>query len=75
MYHTIIFDQTLTLEMETTQKEPLERRSVKKGTQVRAQLKPHVLDTKKGPVEVADLYFEDGTASRRVRYAFFSFVD
>jgi hypothetical protein len=34
-----------------------------------------VVETKRGPVEMADLSFEDGTAARRVPYRYFSFVD
>jgi hypothetical protein len=41
---------------------------------VRAQLKPYVADTADGPVEVADLFFEDGTATRQVPFACFRFA-
>jgi hypothetical protein len=75
MFHTIEFDETLTLELETSPKEPMERVSFKKGTRLKAQIRPRVVETKKGPVEVADLYFEDGTTTREVRYASFTFVE
>lgn len=75
MYHTIQFDETLTLDMEFSRKQPLERVSIVKGTRLRVQLKPHVMDTEEGPVEMADLFFEDGTATRRVRFASFCFVE
>jgi len=75
MYHTIEFDKSLTLDLETSRNHPLERVSISKGTRVRVQLRPHVLETKDGPVEAADLFFEDGTASRAVPFASFSFVD
>jgi hypothetical protein len=38
-------------------------------------VKPGVLETEDGPVEVADLFFADGTATRQIRFASFSFVD
>ena len=75
MYHTIEFDESLTLDLEISRKDPLERVSFLKGSRLRAQLRPHVLDTEEGPVEVADLFFEDGTATRRVRFACFTFID
>ena len=75
MYHTIEFDEALTLDLELTRKHPLERVSVLKGTRVRVQLRPHVIETDEGPVEAADLFFEDGTTSRSVPFASFSFVD
>ena len=75
MYHTIEFDEPLTLDLEISAKQPLERVSVKKGTRLRAQVRPYVTQTEEGPVEVADLFFDDGTTTRRVRFSSFSFVD
>jgi len=75
MYHTIEFGEALTLDLEISRKQPLERLSVAKGARMRAQLRPHVLETESGPVEAADLFFEDGSAFRSVRFACFSFID
>jgi hypothetical protein len=75
MYHTIEFDEPLTLDLEVSAKYPLERVFVKKGTRLRAQIKPYVVDTEDGPVEVVDLFFEDGTTTRRIRFSSFSFVE
>ncbi len=47
----------------------------RKGKRLRAQVKPYVTDAAQGPVEVADLFFEDGTATRRVPFAYFAFVE
>jgi hypothetical protein len=33
------------------------------------------VETPEGPVEVADLFFEYGTATRRVPFAYFAFVE
>jgi hypothetical protein len=41
----------------------------------RVQLRPFVLETDEGLLEVADLFFEDGTAARAVPFASFSFID
>jgi hypothetical protein len=46
-----------------------------KGARWQAQIKPYVVETADGPVEVADLFFEDGTATRTVPFACFSLVD
>ena len=75
MYHTIEFAETRSLGLESTAKNPMERRTFQKGMRLRAQVRAHVKDTKNGPVEMADLFFEDGTAARAVRYAMFSFID
>ena len=34
-----------------------------------------MLDTNDGPVEVADLFFEDGTTTRKVPFTYFAFVE
>jgi hypothetical protein len=75
MYHSIEFVAEFTLDLEISPKHPLERLLIQKGTRLRAQVKPHVAETATGPVEVADLFFEDGTVTRRVRFAWFSFVE
>jgi hypothetical protein len=33
------------------------------------------VESEDGPVEVADLFFEDGAATRRVPFAWFTFVE
>jgi hypothetical protein len=75
MYHSIEFIGDFTVDLETTPKQPLERVLVRKGTRMQAQMKPYVVETVDGPVEVADLFFEDGTTTRMIRFECFSFVD
>jgi hypothetical protein len=75
MYHTIEFIEELKVDLEVSPKQPLERVSIKKGAWRRAQIKPYVVETEDGPAEVADLFFEDGTVTRGVSFAFFSFVE
>jgi hypothetical protein len=75
MYHTIEFAEPLTVDLEISRKHPLERVSIRRGTRVRVQIKPHVVESDDGPTEVADLYFEDGSATRDVPFACFSFVE
>ena len=75
MYHTIQFAAELTIDLEISPKHPLERLCVQKGTRLRAQLKPYVVETTDDLIEVADLFFEDGTTARRVSFACFEFIE
>jgi len=75
MYHTIQFVGDFMIDIEVSPKQPLERILVRAGSSIRAQLRPFVAETTDGPVEVADLYFEDGSATRTVPFACFFFVD
>ena len=75
MYHTIEFGVELVAELEISPKQPLECLVVYQGARLQAQIKPHVVEGEDGPVEVADLFFEDGSATRRVPFAYFSFVE
>jgi hypothetical protein len=75
MYHTIEFADDLIVDLEISPKHWLERMVVRKGTRLQAQIKPYVVETDDGPVEVADLFFEDGTTTRMVRCESFSFAE
>ncbi len=75
MYHTIEFTGDMTVDLKVCQKHPLERLRIRKGTHLQAQIKPYVVEAVDGPVEVADLFFPDGTTARMVPFDAFSFVD
>lgn len=75
MYHTIQFTVAFLVGLEVSPRQPLERVRIRRGDRLRAQVRPYVVDTAEGPREVADLFFEDGTATRRVPFAYFAFVD
>ncbi len=75
MYHAIEFRVEFTVDVEISPKDPLERMTIRRGTRIRTQIKPYVAETLDGPNEVADLFFENGTATRRVPFAYFSFVE
>jgi hypothetical protein len=75
MYHTIEFLVAFVADLEVSPKHPLERMLIRRGTRLRAEIKPYVVETEDGPVEVADLFFADGTTTRMVRLGRFSFVD
>jgi hypothetical protein len=73
VYHTIRFGIEFVADLEVSPKQPLERVRVRKGDCLQAQVRPHVVETGEGPVEVADLFFKDGTATRNVPFAYFAF--
>jgi hypothetical protein len=75
MYHTIQFGVEVVAGLEVSPRQPLARVRIGKGDRLKAQVRPHVVETSEGPVEVADLFFEDGTATRNVPFAYFAFVE
>jgi hypothetical protein len=75
VYHTIEFGVEFLGDLEVSRKQPLERVRIRQGDRLKAQVRPGVLESPDGPVEVADLFFEDGTATRQVPFAYFAFVD
>jgi len=75
MYHTIEFMIDSTINVEVSPKHWLERVLVRKGTRRQAQIKPYVIETQEGLIEVADVFFDDGTNTRRLRFESFAFVD
>jgi hypothetical protein len=75
VYHTIEFAVEMTVDLEVSPKHWLERLRIRRGERLRAQVKPYVVDAEDGLVEVADLFFEDGTVTRTVSFECFSFVD
>ncbi len=75
MYHSIEFTTDQWVDLDISPKQPLERVQLRAGTRHRVQVRPHVIETPSGPVEAADLFFEDGTAARSLPFACFSFAN
>jgi hypothetical protein len=75
MYHNIQFNSGFTVDLEVSPKQRLEQLLIGEGMRVQVSIQPSVVETPDGPVEVADLYFEDGTVTRQVPYARFRFVE
>lgn len=75
MYHIIEFIAEHAGDLEISRKDRLERVKLYAGDRVRAQVRPYVLETDEGLVEMADLFFEDGTTTRAVPFSRFSFVN
>jgi hypothetical protein len=74
VYHAIRFAVGFVADLEVSPRQPLERVRIRPGDRFQAQVRPYVVEADGGPVEVADLFFEDGTATRRVPFAYFAFV-
>ena len=75
MYHTIEFVKEVLVDLESSPKNWLEQLLIRPGTRLQAQIKPYVMESENGLIEVADLFFADGTTTRRVPFEFFSFVE
>jgi len=75
MYHLIEFNAAFAVDVEVSPKQRLERVRLGKGTRVYAYLMPKVVETAQGPMEVADICFEDGSITREVPFEQFRFVD
>jgi hypothetical protein len=75
MYHTIEFAAEFVALPELPPPHRRQRALLRKGDRLKAQVRPYVVETRRGPAEVADLRFEDGSVARRVPYRCFCFVD
>jgi len=75
MYHTIEFAVECWMDIEISPKHRLERVRATKGSRVKARVRTYVMETTNGLVEVSDLFFEDGSATRQVRCDCYAFVD
>jgi hypothetical protein len=75
VYHTIEFFINLVADVEVAPQKPLERLLIHQRSRLRVQLKPYVLEGAHGPVEVADLFLEDGSCIRAVPFACLTFVE
>ena len=73
MYHTIEFYAKFLVDLETPSRHRLEQFLIRRGTRLRAEVKPYAMETAEGPVEVADLFFENGMTARMVPFEAFSF--
>jgi hypothetical protein len=75
MCHLIEFCTDFTADLDVSPRQRLERIRIPSGTHAFAHVRPSILETNEGPVEAADLYFDDGTVARLVPYEWFRFGD
>jgi hypothetical protein len=75
MYHRIGFTVEFVADLELDALDRLEPMLFEKDSEVLAEVRPLVVETEDGPVEVADLQFFEGGLTRLVPYSYFRFVD
>jgi hypothetical protein len=75
MVHPIEFGASFIADLAVAPAQRLERVRIPKGTRVPVSLRPYIVETDGGPVEVADLRFEDGTVALAVPFEHFRFLD
>jgi hypothetical protein len=75
MYHSIEFQLKAVAAVESAENGRMEQVVIGAGTRLQARVKPYVVEFDLGPVEVADLFLEDGSVARGVRFASFKFLD
>jgi hypothetical protein len=75
VFHTIEFRAGFTADVAVSARQRLERVRIRKGTQVCVHLMPRIIETTQGPVETADICFEDGSVAHAVPFEVFRFVE
>jgi len=75
MYHLIEFNTAFNADLEISPKQRMERLRVRNGTRANVGLRPYVVETSGELIEMADLFFEDGTVTRQVPFERFRFVE
>jgi hypothetical protein len=75
MYHSIEFARNLLAELDIPGEGRTPRVLIDKGTRLKAEIRPYVVESARGPIEVADLLLEDDTLARAVAFASFRFLD
>jgi hypothetical protein len=73
MYHIIQFRADV--DVEVSAGERLERVRVRKGSRFFARITAYVAEGPEGPVEMANLVWQDGAETRDLPFATFRFVD
>lgn len=75
MYHSIEFKRDLLAELDIPGEGRTPQVLIDKGTRLKAEIRPYVVESALGPIEAADLLLEDGTIAHRVAFATFRLLD
>jgi len=75
MLHQVEFRWLVLAEVNRPEYALMQRIVIREGTRLSAKIKPYVAESPDGPIEVADLYLENGSVARAVRFAAFRFLD
>jgi hypothetical protein len=74
MYHQIQFRASYQVDLQVPDKPRLERLLIKQGEVIEAQVRPYVVETSDGPMEVADLQLAGDGTLLAVPMEYFCFV-
>ena len=74
MYHSIEFARNLLAELDIPGEGRTPQVLIDKGTRVKAEIRPYVVESVLGPIESADLLLQDGTIAHSVAFASFRFL-
>ena len=75
MIHPIEFRWLVLAEIDGPEYGLMQSVVINEGTRLSAKIKPYVAESPDGPIEVADLYLDDNSVVRAVRFAAFQFLD
>jgi len=75
MIHPIEFRWLVIAEIDGPEYGLMQSVVINEGTRLSAKINPYVAESPGGPIEMADLYLEDGSVIRAVRFAAFQFLD
>ncbi len=75
MSHTLRFTKDVVAELKASPRKPVEVVLIREGECLTTGIRPHVMETSEGPVEVADLFLQDGNTACRVPFGCFTFAE
>ncbi len=75
MYHSLEFTRDLVADLEIPGEGCLQGVFLTKGTRLKADVTPYVIEGPTTPLEVADLFLADGTTAHRIHFSTFRFLD
>jgi hypothetical protein len=75
MFHLIEFTDHIYLDLEQSRQHRVEKLLLRPGSRLCVQMRPYVLESPVGPIEVADLFLDDGSTASAVPFASFRMVE
>ena len=75
MFHSIEFRWLVLTEIDGPEYGRMQGVVINEGTRLSAKIKPYLAESPDGPIEMADLYLEDSSLIRAVRFAAFQVLD
>lgn len=75
MFRVIEFLHDVAADLDVPGEGRLPQVLIQQGTRLKAEITRYVLESASGAIEVADLFLQDDTTARGVRFAAFRFAD